>query len=215
MSFEERSATNRNVPCHGQLMKKQVSEGQGKRSSTRWRQFYTVLVGSHMVFYKDKKDADANKPCDEPPLEVVPGRADLTHGYTKRKCVFRVVCSQGGEYLMQSEDSQAMLHWVTAVHRLNGARMVEQSAPKPDARLLLSPGSPLSSRRGSSPQPSASQRSSRKKGLVSGLKNALHRKKGATLQPSFGQLLADCPMSTENKVCAPTCLCTCSIHACT
>ena len=58
-----------------------------------------------------------NKPCDEPPLEVVPGRADLTHGYTRRKCVFRVVCSQAGEYLMQSEDSQAMLHWVTAIHR--------------------------------------------------------------------------------------------------
>ena len=48
--------------------------------------------------------------------------------------------------------------------RLNGARMVEQSAPRPEARQLLSPGSPLSSRRGTSPQPSASQRSSRKKG---------------------------------------------------
>lgn len=48
------------VSCHGQLYKKQVSDGHGRKSSARnWKPFYTVLVGSHMVFYKDKKDADA------------------------------------------------------------------------------------------------------------------------------------------------------------
>lgn len=37
--------------------------------------------------------------------------------------------------------------------------------------------------------------------LVKGLRNALKGgKKGVCAQPSFGQLLADCPMSTDNKV---------------
>lgn len=93
---------------------------------------------------------------------------------------------QGAEYLLQCDDSQSMLHWVTAIHRsvspppplsnththsffyrLNGGgRMVEQSAPKIDHSQLLTPGSPLSGRRESSPLPTGgSQRaSSRKKG---------------------------------------------------
>ena len=48
------------VACHGLLNKKQVSEGQGRKSSDRsWRTFYTVLVGTHMVFYKERREADA------------------------------------------------------------------------------------------------------------------------------------------------------------
>lgn len=59
-----------------------------------------------------------NKPCEEPPLEVVPGRADLTHGYSKRRNVFRVTCGpQGAEYLLQCDSSQNMLHWVTTIHK--------------------------------------------------------------------------------------------------
>jgi hypothetical protein len=153
----------RNVPCAGMICKKQVSDGHGRKGGARsWKTLYTVLVGSHMVFYKDKKDADANKPCEEPPLEVVPGRADLTHSYTKRRNVLRVLCGQGAEYLLQCEDSQTMLNWVTAINRLNGGhKVVEPAAPKSDAHSLLTPGSPLSSRRGSSPFPASSQRTKR------------------------------------------------------
>ena len=44
--------------------------------------------------------------------------------------------------------------------------------------------------------------------LVKGLKNALKGgKKGVSLQPSFGQFLGDCPMSSENKVCGYTTTC--------
>ena len=31
--------------------------------------------------------------------------------------MFRVVLASGAEYLMQCEDTQSMLHWVTAIHR--------------------------------------------------------------------------------------------------
>ena len=37
-------------------------------------------------------------------------------------------------------------------------------------------------------------------GLVKGIKNRLKGKKGVGSQPSFGQLLGDCPMSSEIKV---------------
>ena len=112
---------------------------------------------------------------------MVPARADLTHSYTKRRNVFRVISGQGAEFLLQCETSESMLHWVTTItrsaphtlteltpdpaHRLNGGvKMVEQAAPK--SANFLSPGSPLSSRRDSSPLPlgPAHRAGGRKKG---------------------------------------------------
>ena len=42
-----------------------------------------------------------NKPCEEPPITVIASLADIAHGYTKRKYVFKIVTALGSEFLMQ------------------------------------------------------------------------------------------------------------------
>ena len=78
----------------------------------------------------------------------------------------RVCCTGSLPYIGQSltsTDTEITMYWSC---RLNGGgKMVEQSAPaKLDPRQMLTPGSPISSRRESSPLPMGSQRSTRRRG---------------------------------------------------
>ena len=58
-----------------------------------------------------------NKPCDEPPIVVVPSLSDVAQ--SRKKCVFRVIIPDGSEYLLQAESHESMRHWVNAIKQLN------------------------------------------------------------------------------------------------
>lgn len=60
-----------------------------------------------------------NKPCDEPPLEVVPSSTEMATNYSKKKFVFRVSTAQGSEYLLQVSGHSIQcsgIHWLGIVH---------------------------------------------------------------------------------------------------
>jgi len=90
----------------GMLVRKHEWESTTKKASNRsWDKVCVVLKGTKMLFYKDQKSYRSSPDSlyrGEPPMELLGGEAEVATDYTKKKHVFRLKVTNGGECLFQA-----------------------------------------------------------------------------------------------------------------
>merc|ERR1719433_118269 len=90
----------------GFLERKQLSNSGGKKSTIRsWKNYYTVLSGQLLCFFKDQNDFKESKAASQPIL-IQNALCEKPTDYTKKKNVFRMVTTDGSEYLFQATNRE-------------------------------------------------------------------------------------------------------------
>merc|ERR1712226_647901 len=90
-----------------------------KASNRSWDKVCVVLKGTKLLFYKDQKSyrsSPDNLYRGEPPMELQNGTAEIATDYTKKRHVFRLKLSNGGESLFQASEDDEMSQWVNAIN---------------------------------------------------------------------------------------------------
>merc|ERR1712223_1589362 len=90
-----------------------------KASNRSWDKVCVVLKGTKLLFYKDQKSYRSSPDHlyrGEPPMELQNGTAEIATDYTKKRHVFRLKLSNGGESLFQASDDDEMSQWVNAIN---------------------------------------------------------------------------------------------------
>jgi len=105
----------------GMLIRKHQWESTTKKASNRsWDKVCVVLKGNQIGFYKDQKTYQTSPEATyrgEPPIDIAGGAAEIATDYTKKKNVFRLKLSNGGDYLFQANDPDEMVAWVNSINQ--------------------------------------------------------------------------------------------------
>jgi spectrin beta len=100
----------------GMLGRKHEWESTAKKASDRaWNKLYAVLQGGIVKFYKDQKTYRTSSEAyykSENPIDLLNATVNVADDYTKKKHVFRLKLSNGGEYLLQGKDDAETREWV-------------------------------------------------------------------------------------------------------
>merc|ERR1719232_1107204 len=104
----------------GMLVRKNEWENTTKKASNRsLEKMCVVIKGTKMLFYKDQKSyrsSPDNMYRGESPMELQNGTAEVASDYTKKRHVFRLKLSNGGESLFQASDDDEMSQWVESIN---------------------------------------------------------------------------------------------------
>ncbi|XP_074602834.1 spectrin beta chain-like isoform X2 [Brevipalpus obovatus] len=113
-----------NVIVEGILNRKHVWESTTRRASNRsWEKgLYTVLRGTHLCVYKDGKHFKQEPDRflrGERPVDLTQAVAEIPADYTKRKNVFRLKLTDGGEFLFEAPNTEEMNAWIGKISQCN------------------------------------------------------------------------------------------------
>jgi hypothetical protein len=112
------------VMIEGFLERKQQSNSGGKRSTIRsWKNYYTVLSGQILCFFKDQHDFKESKAAAAPIL-IQNASCEKASDYTKKKHVIRLVTADGSEFLVQASNGESQEAW------LEKMQLTSRLAPK-------------------------------------------------------------------------------------
>merc|ERR1712001_804169 len=92
-----------------------------KASNRSWDKVCVVLKGTKLLFYKDQKSYRSSPDHlyrGESAMELQNGTAEIATDYTKKRHVFRLKLSNGGESLFQASDDDEMSQWVNAIKQV-------------------------------------------------------------------------------------------------
>ncbi|CAG9824099.1 unnamed protein product [Phaedon cochleariae] len=89
--------------------------GQKRATNRTWRTSYTVLCGQLLCFFKSKDDFAASKAAS-PPINVHNAHCTIAADYQKRKHTFRLVITDGSEFLFSSGSEVEMNDWVNKIN---------------------------------------------------------------------------------------------------
>ncbi|XP_054928249.1 spectrin beta chain isoform X3 [Dermacentor andersoni] len=110
---EERPAEDE---FEGLLMRKHEWESTTKKASNRsWEKLYLVIRGATLAAYKDQKhyrQEPEGHYRGEAPVDLRTATAERATDYTKKKHVFRLKLSNGGEFLFQAKDEEELSQWL-------------------------------------------------------------------------------------------------------
>ncbi|XP_065894234.1 spectrin beta chain, non-erythrocytic 1-like isoform X3 [Dysidea avara] len=111
----------------GMLQRKNdLDEGGRKAAMRSWRQYYAVLSGQQLYFYKDRKDYQQELPA-APSLSLTQGQCELATDYVKKKNTLRLRLFNGAEYLFTARDEADCISWInhinTAIQKPGGSHM--------------------------------------------------------------------------------------------
>ncbi|KAH7942500.1 hypothetical protein HPB49_024654 [Dermacentor silvarum] len=100
----------------GLLMRKHEWESTTKKASNRsWEKLYLVIRGATLAAYKDQKHYRQEPESHyrgEGPVDLRTATAERATDYTKKKHVFRLKLSNGGEFLFQAKDEEELSQWL-------------------------------------------------------------------------------------------------------
>lgn len=100
------------VMIEGFLDRKQLSSSGGKKSTIRsWKTYYTVLSGQLLCFFKDQNAFKESNAASQPIL-IQNALCEKPTDYTKKKNVFRMVTTDGSEYLFQATNRESQEDWL-------------------------------------------------------------------------------------------------------
>uniref|UniRef100_A0A183BJW8 PH domain-containing protein n=1 Tax=Globodera pallida TaxID=36090 RepID=A0A183BJW8_GLOPA len=107
----------RSVDVHGYIDRKQELQIGGKRATFRsWKNYYTILCGQLICFFKDEQHFLENMAAAAP-LPIYGSVCTLYPEYVKKRNVFKMNTADGAEFLFAVENSQAkMLEWVERIN---------------------------------------------------------------------------------------------------
>ncbi|XP_050460702.1 spectrin beta chain, non-erythrocytic 5 isoform X2 [Cataglyphis hispanica] len=105
----------RPVEIQGFLERKHELQSAGKKAAVRsWKQYYTVLCGQLLCFFKDVEDFSLSKAATAP-ITIFNAICEKADDYTKKKNVFRLKCTDGSEFLFLAPSQQEMEDWVNKI----------------------------------------------------------------------------------------------------
>ncbi|XP_053986770.1 spectrin alpha chain isoform X1 [Hylaeus volcanicus] len=103
------------VEIQGLLERKHELQSAGKKAAVRsWKQYYTVLCGQLLCFFKDIEDFSLSKAATAP-ITIFNAICEKADDYTKKKNVFRLKCTDGSEFLFLAPSQQEMEDWVNKI----------------------------------------------------------------------------------------------------
>ncbi|XP_043484059.1 spectrin alpha chain [Leptopilina heterotoma] len=103
------------VEIQGMLERKHELQNGGKKAAVRsWKQYYTVLCGQLLCFFKDIEDFVLSKAATAP-ITIFNATCEKAEDYTKRKNVFRLKCTDNSEFLFLAPSRQEMEDWVNKI----------------------------------------------------------------------------------------------------
>lgn len=103
------------VELQGLLERKHELQSGGKKAAVRsWKQYFTVLCGQLLCFFKDSRDFSDSKAATAP-ITIFNATCEKADDYTKRKNVFRLKCTDGSEFLFLASSQQEMEDWVNKI----------------------------------------------------------------------------------------------------
>lgn len=103
------------VEIQGFLERKHVLVSGGKKAPNRqWKVCYTALCGQILCFFKNKDDFSASKALCAP-IGLHNSLCMVASDYVKRKYTFRLVNTDGSEYLFSCSTDVEMLDWVEKI----------------------------------------------------------------------------------------------------
>lgn len=103
------------VEIQGFLDRKQVLIGYGRKAHNRaWKNYYTVLCGQLLCFFRHRDDFLLNKAIASP-AAIHNAICSIAEDYTKRKHSFRLVTFDGSEFLFSCNSEPEMMEWVSKI----------------------------------------------------------------------------------------------------
>ncbi|CAH1792768.1 unnamed protein product [Owenia fusiformis] len=117
-SFKEKYKMTGELPpseMEGMLERKQELQIGGKKATIRsWKNYYTVLCGHMLCFYKDRHGFIEQNAASAP-LTLHHATCEIATDYTKKKNVLRLRLSDNSEYLFMANTQNAMVEWLTKI----------------------------------------------------------------------------------------------------
>ncbi|XP_041352702.1 spectrin beta chain, non-erythrocytic 5-like isoform X2 [Gigantopelta aegis] len=99
----------------GFLERKQELQTGGKKAAIRnWKNFFTVLFGQLLCFFKDR-EAHAESQAAAPPLNIHKAICEIATDYTKKKNVLRLRLHDGAEFLLEASSTEEMNEWLKKI----------------------------------------------------------------------------------------------------
>ncbi|XP_061172689.1 spectrin beta chain, non-erythrocytic 5-like [Saccostrea echinata] len=117
-SFKDKYRLPDNLPTpdfEGLVERKVELQSGGKRATIRsWKNYYMVLYGQILVFYKDKEAAMEKIPA-APPVFIHNAYCDVASDYHKKKHVLRLKSADGAESLLEAASASDMKEWISKI----------------------------------------------------------------------------------------------------
>ncbi|KAL4238363.1 Spectrin beta chain [Mactra antiquata] len=119
-SFKDKHRLPENLPpaeMEGLLERKHELQSGGKKATIRsWKNYYAVLFGQLLCFFKDK-EAYIEKFAAAPPLNICQSHCEIASDYTKKKNVLRLKLHDGAEFLLEASNTNEMQEWFRNINR--------------------------------------------------------------------------------------------------
>ncbi|XP_059148013.1 spectrin beta chain, non-erythrocytic 2-like isoform X3 [Physella acuta] len=113
-SFKDKYKLPENLPApelEGVVERKHELQAGGKKATIRsWKNFYTVLFGQLLCFFKDK-EAYGDGVAAAPPVNIHRSINEVASDYTKKQNVLRLRLQDGAEYLLEFSNTETMKAW--------------------------------------------------------------------------------------------------------
>ncbi|CAL1542371.1 unnamed protein product [Lymnaea stagnalis] len=113
-SFKDKYKLPENLPpaeLEGMVDRKQELQAGGKKATIRsWKNYYTVLFGQLLCFFKDK-EAYADGQAASPPVNIHRSVNEIAADYTKKQNVLRLSLHDGAEFLLEFANPETMKLW--------------------------------------------------------------------------------------------------------
>ncbi|XP_053397817.1 spectrin alpha chain, non-erythrocytic 1-like isoform X2 [Mercenaria mercenaria] len=119
-SFKDKHKLPENLPpaeMEGALERKQELQSGGKKATIRsWKNFYAVLFGQLLCFFKDR-EGYLEKFAAAPPLNIHQAICEVASDYTKKKHVLRLKLHDGAEFLLEAPSQNEMGEWLGNINK--------------------------------------------------------------------------------------------------
>ncbi|WKY08955.1 hypothetical protein Q1695_001825 [Nippostrongylus brasiliensis] len=103
------------IDMRGFVDRKQDLQSGSKKATIRsWKNYYSILCGQLMCFFKDESAFYENLAA-APPVYIYGARCEPFPEYVKRKHAFRLATQDGAEYVFACADERQMLEWVAKI----------------------------------------------------------------------------------------------------
>uniref|UniRef100_A0A914XIB6 Spectrin alpha chain n=1 Tax=Plectus sambesii TaxID=2011161 RepID=A0A914XIB6_9BILA len=103
------------IDMHGHVDRKQQMQSGGKKATIRsWKNYYTILCGQLLCFFKDE-DSFMENMAAAPPVYILGARCALYPEYHKRRHAFKLLTQDGAEYLFATADDKQTNEWVAKI----------------------------------------------------------------------------------------------------
>ncbi|KRX45016.1 Spectrin beta chain, non-erythrocytic 5 [Trichinella murrelli] len=112
---ESTAPSNDMIEKKGYLERKQDLQSGGKKATIRsWKNYYTILCGQLMCFFKDQQGFCSGAAASAP-INILHAICQPASEYQKRKNVFKLRTVDGAEFLFSANSFSEMQDWIAKI----------------------------------------------------------------------------------------------------